>query len=164
MIRYGPAKPMGWKGWIAGAPGMAKVIVEVEVRPTEDREKVLRAVLNIIDPDEVRTERIGQGEILILEAGSLASLTKLYHLLRQERILDAARGAMKKGVQGGRLVFYLHKQALTRGKLSFVSGDHESPMGAVRVTIEHRDPRAVIDWLAPPTVRGHPVFQKPMPE
>lgn len=141
----------------------ARVIVEVEVRPTEDRDKVLRAVLNIIDPETVRSEPVGKGEVLILEASSLAALAKLYYLLRQERILDAARGALKKGVQGDRLVFYLHKQALTQGKLSFVSGDHESPMGAVRVTIEHPDPKAVIDWLAPPTVRGQPLFEREMP-
>ncbi len=141
----------------------ARVMVEVEVRPTEDRDKVLQAVLNIVEPESIRSEPVGKGEILILEAGSLEALKKLYYLLRQERILDAARGAMKKGVQGDRLVFYLHKQALTRGKLSFVSGDHESPMGAVRVTIEYHDPKAVIDWLAPPTVRGQPVFERKMP-
>ena len=50
------------------------------------------------------------------------------------------------------------------GRLSFVSGDQESPMGAIRVTVEHPEPRSVVDWLAPPTVRGRPVYEKPIPE
>ena len=140
-------------------------MVEAEVRPTESREKVLRAVRNFFDPQSVRVERLGESEVIIAESTTLASLTKLHYALRAERILDAARSALKKGVQSkSRLVFYLHKQAAYQGKVSFVSGDHESPMGAIKVTVEHPDVRAVIDWLAPYTARGRPVFERDMPE
>ncbi|MEB3787912.1 MAG: hypothetical protein GSR78_04050 [Desulfurococcales archaeon] len=141
-----------------------RVVVEAEVRATEDPEKVKKAVLNIMDPDRIEIADAGSSKILVAEAHSLRSLEKLHRLLRQERILDAARGAMRKGIQPGRLVFHLHKQAAYVGRLSFVGGDQESPMGAIRVTIEHPEPRSVIDWLAPPTVRGRPVYEKPMPE
>ncbi|MEB3861813.1 MAG: hypothetical protein GSR84_06300 [Desulfurococcales archaeon] len=141
-----------------------RVVVEAEVRPTEDPDKVLKAVESFFTPDTVRVEDIGSTRILVAEAGSLRSLEKLHWLLRAERILDAARGMLRRGIQGEKLVFHLHKQAAYVGKLSFVSGDHESPMGAIRVTVEHPDPRQVVDWLAPPTVRGRPVFEKPVPE
>ncbi len=138
--------------------------MEAEVRLTEDLEKVKQAILNIIDPDVVRVEDLGQGRILVAESNSLRALEKLHRLLRIERILDAARGAMKRGLSTGRLVFHLHKQAAYRGRLSFVSGDHESPLGAIRVIIEHENPREVLDWLAPPTSRGRPLFERSMPE
>ena len=138
--------------------------MEAEVRPTEDPEKVKQAILNIIDPDVVRVEDLGQSRIMIAESNSLRALEKLHRLLRVERILDAARGAMKRGLSGNRLVFHLHKQAAYKGRLSFVSGDHESPLGSIRVVIEHSSPRDVLDWLAPPTVRGRPVFERGVPE
>ncbi|MCE4603836.1 MAG: hypothetical protein F7B20_02580 [Aeropyrum sp.] len=141
-----------------------RVIVEAEVRPTEDREKVLKAVKNIIEPDIVRFERVGRVEVLVAESNSLSSLARLHSMLRAERILDAARSALRKGIQGeDRLVVHLHKQAAYTGRISFVGGDHESPMGAIRLTIEYRRVKDVIDWLAPPTVRGRPVFQRDMP-
>ncbi len=139
-----------------------RVVVEAEARPTEDPEKVKEAILRVIDPDGIRVE--GEDyKVIIAESTRLESLEKLRRLLRVERILDAARGAMRRGVEQGRLVFYLHKQALYSGRLSFVSGDHESPMGAVRIIIEHPEPKRVIDWLAPPTVRGRPVFELDTP-
>ncbi|MCE4603281.1 MAG: hypothetical protein F7B18_08875 [Desulfurococcales archaeon] len=141
-----------------------RVVVEAEIRPTEDPDKVLKAVESFFTPDTVRVEDLGSTRILVAEAGSLRSLEKLHWLLRAERILDAARGMLRRGIHGDRLVFHLHKQAAYVGRLSFVSGDHESPMGAIRITVEHPDPRQVVDWLAPPTVRGRPVFEKPMPE
>ena len=134
--------------------------MEAESRPTEDVEKVKKAILTIIDPEDVVVE----GDVykrVIAFSSTVASLEKLRRLLRAERILDAARGAMRKGLNKsqGVLEFYLHKQALYNGRLSFVSGDNESPMGAVRVVIEHPDPGRVLDWLAPPTVRGRPLFE-----
>ena len=142
----------------------ARVVVEAEVRPTESLDKVMRAIQNFFDPDEVRVEDVGGGvKVVVAVSYGLAGLTKLHRLLRQQRILDAARGALRKAAAQGRIVFYLHKQAALMGKLSFVGGDNESPMGAIRVTIEHPDPRAVIDWLAPPTAMGRPLWEKEMP-
>lgn len=141
-----------------------RVVVEAEIRPTEDPDKVRRAVENIIDPNEVRVEELAGTKILIAESRGLHGLAKLHRLLRQQRILDAARSVLRKSVQGNRIVFYLHKQAALMGKVSFVSGDHESPLGAIRVTIEHPDPKAVVDWLAPPTAMGKPLWEKEMPD
>jgi len=137
-------------------------VVEAEARPTEDVEKVKQAILRIIEPEDIVVEGEDYRRI-VATASSLESLQKLRWMLRAERILDAARGAMRKGVEPGRLTFYLHKQALYNGRLSFISGDFESPLGAVRVVIEHPEPRRVIDWLAPPTVRGRPVFELDKP-
>ena len=139
-----------------------RVVVEAEARPTEDPEKVKQAILNIIEPEDIYVEGEDYKRVIAISS-RLESLGKLRWLLRAERILDAARGAMRKGVEQGRLVFYLHKQALYNGRLSFVSGDFESPLGAVRVVVEHPEPRRVIDWLAPPTVRGRPVFELDKP-
>lgn len=144
---------------------MTRVRVEAEVRPTEDVERVKRAVLNVFRPDVVRVEELGGGyRVLVAESYSLRGLVRLWEKLRQERILDAARGYMLRGVEDGVLVFKLNKQAAYVGRVSLVDLDAEAPMGPIVFTVEHPDPRAVVDWLAPPTRMGRPVREPPMPE
>lgn len=141
----------------------AKVVVEVEIRPTEDESKVLAALANFFDLGPLEFIDAGRSKIAIGSSDSLASLAKLHRALRAERILDAARNALKKGVQGSTITFYLHKQAAYVGRLSFVDGDHESPLGAIKVTVTHDNPQEVIDWLAPPTSKGKPLWEREMP-
>lgn len=140
-----------------------RVVVEVEVRPTESLERVLGAVRRLIDIEDYSVEEAGNVKVLVATS-SLRGLERLHRLLREQRILDAARSVLRRGRQQGRIVFYLHKQAATVGKVSFVGGDQESPLGAIRVTIEYPDPDRVIDWLAPPTVMGRPLWEHEPPE
>ncbi|MEB2837387.1 MAG: hypothetical protein GSR80_000775 [Desulfurococcales archaeon] len=140
-----------------------RVVVEAEVRPTESLEKVLAAVKSIVDIEDYHVEEAGRTKLLVATAG-IAGLRRLHRLLREQRILDAARSVLKRGAGQGRIVFYLHKQAATVGKISFVGGDQESPMGAIRVVIEHPEPERVIDWLAPPTAFGRPLWEHDMPD
>lgn len=143
---------------------MARVRVEAEVRPTEDVERVKRAVLNVFRPDVLRVEDLGGGyRLVVAESFSLRGLLRLWEALRRERILDAARGYMLRGVEQGVLVFKLNKQAAYVGRVSLVDLDSEAPMGPIVFTVEHPDPRAVVDWLAPPTRMGRPLREPPMP-
>ena len=136
--------------------------MEAESRPTEDPEKVKEAILQIIEPEEINIEGDDFKRIIACST-RIESLEKLRRLLRTQRILDAARGAMKKGLGKELLTFYLHKQALYAGRLSFVSSDSESPLGAVHVIIRHPEIRKVLDWLAPPTKHGRPLFELSTP-
>ncbi len=140
-----------------------RIVVEADIRPTEDPEKVLKAISTFFEPDTINIVGSKGTKRAIAVSYTLKSLQKLRYLLRAERILDAARKVMRKGLREDKLVFYIHKQAAYVGKVSFVSGDNESPLGAIVVTIEHPDPKRVIDWLAPPTVRGRPVFELDQP-
>ena len=133
------------------------------MRPTESLERVLGAVRRLIDIEDYSVEEAGNVKVLVATS-SLRGLERLHRLLREQRILDAARSVLRRGRQQGRIVFYLHKQAATVGKVSFVGGDQESPLGAIRVTIEYPDPDRVIDWLAPPTVMGRPLWEHEPPE
>lgn len=144
---------------------MARVRVEAEIRPTEDPEKVKKAVLAVIRPDSLRVEDLGSGyRLLVAEAYSLQSLVRLHERLRAERILDAARSYMLRGIEDGVLTFKLNKQAAAVGRISLVDLDAEAPMGPIVVTVEHPRPREVVDWLAPPTRMGRPVREYPIPE
>ncbi|BEP17795.1 RNA-binding domain-containing protein [Pyrofollis japonicus] len=144
---------------------MARVRVEAEVRPTEDVERVKKAILNVFMPDIIHVEDLGGGyQLVVAESYSLRGLVKLHEKLRMERILDAARSYMLRGIDRGLLVFKLNKQAAFVGRVSLVDLDAEAPLGPIVFTIEHSDPRAVVDWLAPPTKMGRPIYENPMPE
>jgi len=71
---------------------------------------------------------------------------------------------MRESARGGSLVFMLHKQALAAGRVSLVDSPSESPLGAVVVRVEHPDPARVVDWLAPPTKDGRPIYVAGLPE
>lgn len=143
---------------------MVKIRVEAEIRPTEDENKVKQAILNIFTPDSIEYEIRGNIKIIIAKAYSLKSLVKLHRLLRAERILDAARSIMKKNIQEKVVVFYINKQAALQGRLSFTEPYGESAMGPITIIIEYADPRKIIDWLAPKTSRGKPLWELEIPK
>ena len=129
-----------------------KVYIEAEVNPTESDEKVKRAVENIFGNVQTRIQSTSKGAILTAEAEGLESLTKLYNLLRRERIRDAARGVLFEGLNGNTITFFLNKQVAYAGHLSFSKEVAESPLGPIKVKIKCENPRQLIDWLTPKTM------------
>lgn len=127
------------------------VYVEAEINPTESEEKVKRAVENIFGNIQFKTQPLYKGSLLTAEAKGLEALTKLYNLLRRERIRDAARGVLFNGLSGKTISFCLNKQVAYAGHVSFSEETAESPLGPIKVKIECDNPRELIDWLAPKT-------------
>ncbi|MBS7608885.1 MAG: RNA-binding domain-containing protein [Candidatus Bathyarchaeia archaeon] len=130
-----------------------EVYIEVEVNPTESEEKVRKALENMFGNIPVQTKSLAKGSLLTAEAKGLEALTKLYNLLRRERIRDAARGALFEGLSGNTITFYLNKQVAYVGHVSFSKAVAESPLGPIKVQIKCENPRQLIDWLAPKTAQ-----------
>jgi len=125
--------------------------VEAEVNPTEDHEKVKRAVENVFGNVDFEVKPQRWGSLLIAKAKGMEGLTKLQNLLRRERIRDAARGVLFEGLSEKSIVFYLNKQVAYVGHLSFSKPVAESPLGPIKVQIRCDDPRKLVEWLAPKT-------------
>ncbi len=140
------------------------VRVKAEVRPTEDIEKVRKAVRNVFNGRVNVIDGEHGLKVIIGESDSAYSLIKLHDLIRIYRILDAARKSLQKGMRGNTIVFKLHKQAAYVGKISFIDSDHESPLGSITFYIESSDPSKLIDWLAPKTSMGKPLWEIDMPK
>jgi len=129
-----------------------EVQIEVDVNPTEDEVRVKRAVENMFSSMQFELKPLKRGSLLTAKATGMDGLTKFYNLLRRERIRDAARTVMYKGVNGQSIVFYLNKQVAYAGHISFSEPTGESPLGAIKVQIKCDNPKDIIDWLAPKTV------------
>jgi hypothetical protein len=127
------------------------VQVEAEVNPTEDEAKVKSALENIFGSLQFEVKPLKRGSLLTAKTRGTAGLTKLYNLLRRDRIRDATRSVLYKGISGHSIVFYLNKQVAYAGHVSFSQPSGESPLGPIRVAIRCQDPRKIIDWLAPRT-------------
>ncbi|HEX9429962.1 MAG TPA: RNA-binding domain-containing protein [Candidatus Bathyarchaeia archaeon] len=121
---------------------------EAEIRPTEDAEKVKKAVTNILRGEvEVRQVDEWSGKV-ILDGKDQSSLERFRMILQRDRIRAAARSVLRRSVEGNRLVFYLNKQAAYAGHVSFSAPEGESPMGPIQVIVEAENPDQLIDWLA----------------
>lgn len=128
-----------------------EVRIEVEVNPTEDETKARRAVENAFSNVQFTLQPMEHGGLLTAKTNGTDGLTKLYNLLRRERIRDAARAVLFKGLSARSIIFYLNKQVAYAGHVSFSQPEGESPLGPIRVEIRCDKPVEVIDWLAPRT-------------
>ncbi len=127
---------------------MIEVSVFTAVKPTESMDKVVGALENIFPGLTPVIE-----DDYIKATGGLETLRNFHRLLREERILDAARSVMLRGQIGGAVLFRLSKQAAAAGRINFPPA--EEPLGSVHVQIKGHD--RLIDWLAPETAEGRPI-------
>ncbi|PUA33245.1 MAG: hypothetical protein B7O98_02080 [Zestosphaera tikiterensis] len=138
--------------------------VKAELRPTEDEEKVFKALKNLFEFERLEVIDSYPYKAVVGESKNITSLKKLHDILRQERILDAVRNVLIKSKSGSTVEFKLHKQSAYVGRVSLITYDSESPLGPIVVTISSDKIDEVIEWLAPKTVSGHPIHERPMPE
>lgn len=141
-----------------------RIRVRAPVYPTEDPGIVEKAVSRIYSCGlEVDVGVDGYGEIRGYSENPRC-LEGLHRLIREQMIMDAVRKYLSRSRRGNTVTILLHKQALTAGKISLVDSHNESPLGAVEITIESGDPQALIDWLAPKTRHGKPLWEREPPE
>lgn len=118
-----------------------KMTAKARVNPTEDLEKVIKAISNMFDYDEVEI-----GDDYVLVTGEKESLERLKESLKNRQIRDTAETVLLRGVQGSEISFALNKQAALVGVPNFVDGEL-SPLGEIRVKIETDDVEGFIKWI-----------------
>ncbi len=122
---------------------MVEVRLSARCHKTEDRSKVV-AAMNLLFPDAVF-----EGEDPVVAHSR--SLERFSEQLRRQRIRDAARAVLRKGLSGSSTHFTLNKQVATVGKISFSQESH--PLGDIEVVFEDPDVEGLIDRIAPNTRR-----------
>ncbi len=119
-----------------------RVEIRARVHPTEDEERVRRAILNIFPEANIRAE----GEFLV---GETTNLENFANLLREQRIRDSARRVLLGNLYGDEVEFEISKQAAFVGKVSFSVGN--VALGNIRIRIEGDNLESLIDRIAPDT-------------
>ena len=123
------------------------VTVDADVYPTEDPEKVLRAVRNIFPSINFEVKWLDSSARVEGSAEGYEALENLKRLLRERRIRAAARSILKSSIRDDLLIFYLNKQAAYAGKASFTEPFIESPLPPIRVIVRAPNLEEVVNWL-----------------
>jgi len=130
----------------------AEVEVEAKVNPTEDVEKVKKAIENLFPGIELEFDE----ERGVLK-GKTENLERFRELLRMQRILDTARAELRRGWRGNESTVFLNKQAATVSRINFA--DENAVLSPVVLTfrVYGTNFERFIDWLTPETRDGRPV-------
>ena len=116
---------------------------KTRVNPTEDLDKIIRALSNIFDYDELEIS-----DDYVSVTGGKESLLRLKEFLEKRRIRNTARKILMKGGHDRVIFFKLSKQAAFAGVVNFMD-EEMSALGEIKVRIETDDKDACIDWIAP---------------
>ncbi|MHC1593349.1 MAG: RNA-binding domain-containing protein [Methermicoccaceae archaeon] len=141
---------------------MAHFNVRASIYPTEDEELVVAAVNRVLLLEGTTIEGDEKGVRVLKGQGGTEGLRMLHAHLRKQRILDSARSVLTSNCGSNTLTFSLHKQAATTGKVSFAV--ENELYGSIDVLVVCKNPERMVDWLAPPTEDGTPLFELDEPE
>lgn len=153
---------------------MINVKVSADVYPTEDPEKVIKAISILFTGIKLQKESVDAAEsekgvfpaFRLIGEGGLDLLFTLHGLIRREAIIDSIRNKVfSKGLSSeGLLVrFLLNKQAAFVGIPSVPA--EEEPLGSIEVVIRADSPEEMerlFEWLLPLTEEGVPVVEVEM--
>ncbi|AEH06818.1 RNA-binding domain-containing protein [Methanothermococcus okinawensis] len=117
-----------------------------KIKPTEDENKVIKAVKNIFKDAKIVVE----DNYLV---GESKDISRFKELLRSQAILDTARMVLERGINGNLTKFYLNKQAAFAGLVNFDRDIH----GGIFVKLiaeEDEDLMKIIKDIAPKTKNG----------
>ena len=100
---------------------------KTRINPTEDMDKVLKAISNTLDYDEIL---IAEDNITV--TGGEDSLLRLRESLEKRRIRNAARKILMKGLKDKIVTFKLSKQAAYAGIVNIIEDDLSS-LGEIKI-------------------------------
>ena len=118
-----------------------KMMARAKVNPTEDMDKVIKAISNIFKFDELE---IGDGYVIV--TGERESLLDLRESLKIRKIRTTAQRMFLNGIEGDKIIFSLSKQAALVSTPNFV--DREiSVLGEIDVNIQTDNIERFIEWM-----------------
>jgi len=123
----------------------AKLALEATVSPSEDPEKVSRAMKSVVGEALCDITTDPHSARLVTEDPT--ALARIRDQLRDRHVRSAARKQMLLKSSGRSTSLMLNRQAAAAGVVALCGSPEESPLGPVYLTIESEKIDAVIDWL-----------------
>jgi len=122
-----------------------KISAYCAINPSEDIDKIRTAVSNVlIDMDEKIV-----GNSLIANSNNYESLSKIYEIIRAKNIKKVYRRNLRQNIVDDSTWFYLNKQAAFANVIALCDEDDQSPLGPIKIVLQSKNIRDVIDWLVP---------------
>ena len=124
---------------------LVEVKVEAGVNPSEDPDKVIYAVNNIVKC----SPEFRYGSRVIGKTTGAEALEKIYEQIRSRAAMGVLRRMLTDNRAGNTTWFLLNKQAANVGIVVVIEDEKESALGPIRVTISCEELDALTDWLVP---------------
>jgi len=122
-----------------------KISAYCTINPSEDINKIRTAVSNVlIDMDEKIV-----GNSLIANSNNYESLSKIYEIIRAKNIKKVYRRNLRQNIVDDSTWFYLNKQAAFANVIALCDEDNQSPLGPIKIVLQSKNIRDVIDWFVP---------------
>jgi len=122
-----------------------KISAYCAINPSEDIDKIRTAVSNVlIDMDEKIV-----GNSLIANSNNYEALSKIYEIIRAKNIKKVYRRNLRQNIVDDSTWFYLNKQAAFANVIALCDEDNQSPLGPIKIVIQSKNIRDVIDWFVP---------------
>jgi predicted RNA binding protein with dsRBD fold (UPF0201 family) len=139
---------------------MITLILEADVKPTENIEKIKKAMLNI--SPSAQFEKLpsdASSEKLRAKAIGVEAISVLAKKFRDQRIIEAVRQVLLKSIHDNHVVFGMHRQAAFVNRFHICDMDDYSAMGPICVRISAENIHDIIDYISPPTTAGKPQYR-----
>ena len=130
-----------------------KIRVIVEVYPTEEEERVLQAIKNVVSYNNLEQKKVtvlGNNTKRIIFEGLLISLSKLKTKIAIKRIQEHVRNFLLKNTTQNSSYLFLNKQAAYAGNVALCETRNESPLGPITIELIAEDSDelySAIVWL-----------------
>ncbi|MEM0089608.1 MAG: AAA family ATPase [Archaeoglobaceae archaeon] len=127
-----------------------EVEIETFVHPTEEEERVVKAIRNLFPDAKIEIE---DHKVFAIAR----DLKQFKELLKRQRILDTARSELLRGRKGNEIVVFLNKQTATVSRINFC--EENVALSPLKVTFRLINVpfQRFLDYLAPITKDGKPV-------
>ncbi len=119
-----------------------EIIVSTKVYPSEDINKVIKAVKNVIKEDIKKDDNN-----IFLISRDKEVLDHIYNTFRERKVLGVLRRKLLENMRGDTTWFYLNKQAAYINILVICDDPKESPLGPIKVEIRSSNINAIIESL-----------------
>jgi predicted RNA binding protein with dsRBD fold (UPF0201 family) len=135
-----------------------KSIIRCIVHPTEDPQRIERAIENIIGSIPLSSTKFDEFTEFYFPDVDKTNLSLLRQLIHDKRILDAVRVRLLKNHDEFTTYLHFDKQAAYTGKLRLLDNTHEDPpLGSIEITFEFESEvqfEEFLDWFSPRTKDG----------
>lgn len=113
------------------------------VNPSEDPEKVKKAILNIFPSSSIQIEKSSARS----QSHDLRSLEKIYETIHSRQSQKIYRRTLEKNLKNETTWFYLNKQAAFVKKIAICEESDESPLGPIKIILTSSNIDGIIDWM-----------------
>ncbi len=120
-----------------------KIELFSSINPSEDPNKIERAILNILPNSEIKTEKFS----IIAKSKDFRSMEKIHESIHSGKSQRVLQRQLEKHLDRDSTWFYLNKQAAFVEKVVLCDEADESPLGPLKIVISSSDIDRIIDSL-----------------